>query len=68
MAQGVLSFKYEEEKRDTGMTGLAGLPVYMDLASVMGLNESIERHLHIKQQSWTDSQTVVPDLNKSRGC
>ena len=59
MAQGVLPFKYEEEKRDTGMTGLAGLPVYMDLASVMGLQESIERHLHIKQQSWTDSQTLI---------
>ena len=59
MAQGVLPFKYEEEKRDTGMTGLAGLPVYMDLASVMGLKESIERHLHIKQQSWTDSQTLI---------
>ena len=59
MAQGVLSFKYEEEKRDTGMTGLAGLPVYLDLASVMGINESIERHLHIKQQSWTDRQTLL---------
>jgi len=59
MAQGVLPFKYEEEKKDTGMTGLAGLPVYMDLASVMGLQESIERHLHIKQQSWTDSQTLI---------
>jgi hypothetical protein len=34
MAQGVLSFKYEEAKRETGMTGLAGLPVYLDLASV----------------------------------
>ena len=41
------------------MTGLAGLPVYMDLASVMGLNEGIERHLHIKQQSLTDSQTLL---------
>jgi hypothetical protein len=30
----VLSFKYEEEKKDTGMTALAGLPVYLDLASV----------------------------------
>src|SRR3990170_1984198 len=59
MAQGVLPFKYEEEKRDTGMTGLAGLPVYLDLVSVMGLNESIERHLHIKQQSWTDRQTLL---------
>ena len=59
MAQGVLGFKYEEEKRDTGMTGLAGLPIYLDLTSVMGLKESIERHLHIKQQSWTDSQTLI---------
>ena len=59
MAQGVLGFKYEEEKRDTGMTGLAGLPIYLDLTSVMGLKDSIERHLHIKQQSWTDSQTLM---------
>ncbi len=59
MAQGVLAYKYEEEKRDTGMTGLAGLPVYLDLASVMGINESIEKHLHIKQQSWTDRQTLL---------
>ncbi len=68
MAQGVLPFKYEEEKRDTGMTWLAELPVYLDLALVMGINESIEKHLHIKQQSWTDSQPdiVVPDLNQSR--
>jgi hypothetical protein len=59
MAQGVLSFKYEEEKKDTGMTALAGLPVYLDLASVMGINESIEKHLHIKQQGWTDRQTLL---------
>ena len=31
MSQGVLGFKYEEEKQETGMTGLAGLPVYLDL-------------------------------------
>lgn len=46
MAQGALSFKYEEEKRDSGMTALGGLPVYMDLASVMGLGDSIKEHLH----------------------
>ena len=59
MAQGVLPFKYEEEKKDTGLTGLAGLPTYLDLASVMGISESIARHLHIKQQGWTDSQTLM---------
>ncbi len=31
MAQGVLSFKYEEEKKDSGMTALAGLPVCMKI-------------------------------------
>jgi hypothetical protein len=54
MAQGVLPFKYEEEKKESGMTALAGLPVYLDLATVMGLGEIIEKHLHIKQQGWTD--------------
>ena len=59
MAQGVLPFKYEEGKKDTGMTALAGLPIYLDLASVMGINESIEKHLHIKQQGWTDKQIIL---------
>jgi len=58
MSQGVLGFKYEEEKRDTGMTGLAGLPVYLDLMKAMGLLELIGRHLHVKQRSWTDAQMV----------
>ena len=59
MAQGLLAFKYEQEKKDTGMTALAGLPLYMDLASAMGTGESIERHLHIKHQGWTDRQTLL---------
>lgn len=59
MAQGLLAYKYEQEKKDTGMTGLAGLPLYMDLASAMGTGESIEQHLHIKQQGWTDRQTLL---------
>jgi hypothetical protein len=58
MAQGVLGFKYEEEKQDAGMTGLAGLPVYLDLMHVMGLSELIGRHLQVKQRGWTDAQMV----------
>jgi hypothetical protein len=58
MAQGVLGFKYEEEKHDTGMTGLAGLPVYLDLAHTMGLPELIGRHLQVKQRGWTDAQMI----------
>ena len=37
MAQGQLPFQYEEERREFGMTALAGLPVYLDLAQVMEL-------------------------------
>ena len=61
MAQGILPFKYETEKNTTGMTALAGLPVYLDLAQVMGLSKSIEKHLKIREngQGWTDSQIVL---------
>ena len=59
MSQGVLGFKYEEEKHDTGMTGLAGLPVYLDLVHAMSLPELIGRHLQVKQRGWTDAQMVL---------
>jgi hypothetical protein len=59
MPQGVLPYKYEEEKGVSGMTSLAGLPVYLDLASVLNLGESISSHLHAKIQGWTDEQIVL---------
>ena len=61
MTQGVLPFKYEEEKTLSGTTSLAGLPVYLDLAKVLGLTKSIEKHLKIREnsQGWTDVQTVM---------
>ncbi|MDO9514917.1 MAG: IS1380 family transposase [Syntrophales bacterium] len=61
MAQGILPFKYETEKNTTGMTALAGLPVYLDLAQVTGLSKSIEKHLKVRKggQGWTDSQMVL---------
>jgi len=61
MTQGVLPFKYEEEKNNTGMTALAGLPLYLDLAKVIGLSKSIQKHLKIRTngQGWTDTQMVL---------
>ena len=41
------------------MTSLAGLPIYLDLASVLNLWESIARHLHAKAQGWTDEQIII---------
>jgi hypothetical protein len=58
MSQGVLGFKYEEEKQETGMTGLAGLPVYLDLIRAMGLPALLGRHLRVKARGWTDAQVV----------
>lgn len=59
MAQGFLPYKYEKEKTSSGMTSLAGLPIYLDLASVLNLGVSITQHLHIKIQGWTDEQIVM---------
>ncbi len=61
MAQGVLPFKYETEKKTTGMTALGGLPVYLDFAQVLGLSKSIQKHLKVRAggQGWTDTQMVL---------
>jgi hypothetical protein len=61
MAQGVLPYKYEEERNDAGMTALAGLPIYLDLASVLGVADSIRAHVHVRtsDQGWTDEQAIL---------
>ena len=61
MAQGVLPFKYEEEKSRGGMTALAGLPTYLELAAICGLGESIERHVGVRRgaQGWSDRQVLM---------
>ncbi len=60
MAQGALPFKYEEQRQSGGMTALAGLPVYLDLAHVMGLSKSAEKHLLVRAgRGWTDTQVVT---------
>ena len=48
MAQGVLSYQYEEDSSDSGMTGWAGLPLFLDLAQAAGLWDAISRHLHVR--------------------
>ncbi len=40
---------------------MAGLPLYLDLAEVIGLSKSIQKHLKLRKgsQGWTDSQVVL---------
>ena len=44
MPQGILPYKYEEEKKSAGMTVPAGLPLYLDLVCALCLPKSIEGH------------------------
>jgi hypothetical protein len=59
--QGVLPFQYLEETSCSGMTALAGLPAYLDLAYVAGLSQSIQRHVKLREgkQGWSDAQMVT---------
>jgi hypothetical protein len=62
MTQGILPFKYENDKQKSEMTGFGGLPVYLDLAQAAGLSKSIDRYLKASSdsQGWTDRQVVMP--------
>lgn len=60
MPHGVLPFQYDIDRRPMGITALAGLPLYLELAHVSGLVESIRKNLSVrKTQGWTDVQVVL---------
>jgi hypothetical protein len=61
VAQGVLPYQLAEENQKTCLTGLAGLPVYLDLAHVVGLRDSILKHVQVRTgtQGWTDAQMLT---------
>lgn len=61
MSQKTLPFKYEEDKKDRGITSLGGLPLYLDLAHTIGLFRSVREHIQIREdgQGWTDSQIIM---------
>ncbi|NIV93112.1 hypothetical protein GWN42_10000 [candidate division KSB1 bacterium] len=61
MSQGVLPFKHQEEKKEGGMTGLAGSPTYLDLANVVGLRDSIARHVRVWEgEQATEGDSICP--------
>jgi hypothetical protein len=71
MHQGALPFQYEIEGGSSGLTALAGLPVYLDLMAVSGLARSFARHVRARSgsQGWTDAQmgTALTMLNIAGG-
>ncbi len=56
-----ITIQVRRREKTTGMTALAGLPVYLDLAKKTGLRESIQKHLKVREgsQGWTDEQIVT---------
>ncbi len=61
VAQGVLPYQLEVDPHKTSLTGLAGLPIYLDLAHVVGLRDAITEHVEVRSgsQGWTDAQMVT---------
>ena len=61
MAQGVLPFKYENDKQGAGLTAFSGIGAYLDLASRSGFIRSVDRHVGLRSggQGWTDAEMVL---------
>ena len=59
MAQGVLPFQYEVEKKTGGMTSLAGLPLYIEYGNIMGMAGSLRDRLGGKNEIWTPDKVVM---------
>lgn len=61
MTQGVLPFKFEQENSKTGLTGLAGLVLFLDLFKKISFGRLVEKHLHVRRysQGWSDKQIVI---------
>jgi len=60
MTQSLLPFKYERST-NAKLTGLAGLPLFFELALVLGIVGSIERNVRARfgSQGWTDAEQIM---------
>jgi hypothetical protein len=61
MTQGVLPFKYEEEKKDFGTTSLTGSLLFLDLLHKMSFFKMVSDNLRAKEdkQGWSDFQFLI---------
>ncbi|HVC62360.1 MAG TPA: transposase [Acetobacteraceae bacterium] len=65
LPQGVLGFQYEAERSSTGVTSLAGLPLYLDLIHRSGLAAAIRQHVQVAgRQGWLDLQMVLAAIER----
>jgi transposase-like protein len=72
VAQGLLPFQYESEAGEAGLTGLAGLPLYLELWRAAGLDVAVaKRNKHaalklmrklLKKYAFVPERLVTDDL------
>ena len=60
-AQYVLPFQLAAERASTGLTAMAGLPVYLELAHVAGVWRSVAAQVHTGRdtQGYSDAEMVL---------
>jgi hypothetical protein len=59
MTQRALPFQYQSEKNNSGLTGFAGLPLYVELAVQSGLVKYINQTMNTKTRGWTDAEMIL---------
>jgi len=59
MPQSTLPFQYQGEKNESGLTGFAGLPLYVELAKQSGLVQYINQTMNTKMRGWTDAEMIL---------
>ena len=66
MPQKLFSCQYQSTDHSS-YTSIAGLPLFMEMAKVSGLSDSISQHLQLNSQGWADRQIIegVMQLNFS---
>jgi hypothetical protein len=59
VTQGLLPFKYEIDKAKTQLTGLGGLPLFMEFFNVVGMRDAIRRHMRVRErQGYSDVEIL----------
>jgi len=59
MSQGCLPFQYQAEKNDSGLTGFAGLPLYVELCIQSGFVQYIKQTMNTKIRGWSDAEMIL---------
>lgn len=59
MSQSGLPYQYQSEKNDSGLTGFAGLPLYVELCVQSGFIQHINQTMHTKRRGWTDAEMIL---------